>query len=277
LNPVSQDPASPTDADQNLVALRGLYDSFNLSNVWAQLSTVLTMIHSREKAGHVANVMLPLIEAYMVVSKPYIQRTKAIDSAVLPNEEGFIQFTEQHKTLMNKMVRTTPSLMSGSFALLVHNPKGTLHTNQLTKVLEFDNKRTYFNQQLHKKSKRERHGVMYHQLQGRSGEDMKYSKLNVKFNDEEGVDVGGLTREWFSVLARQMFNPDYALFQPSAADKITYQPNRSSWINPDHIFYFRFIGRIIGKAVLLLYYHTNPRYTMDVFLMPTLPARSTSA
>lgn len=33
-------------------------------------------------------------------------------------------------------------------------------------------------------------------------------------------------REWFGVLARQMFNPDYALFQPQAADSLTYQPNK---------------------------------------------------
>lgn len=33
-------------------------------------------------------------------------------------------------------------------------------------------------------------------------------------------------REWFSVLARQMFNPGYALFQPQAADALTYQPNK---------------------------------------------------
>lgn len=35
-------------------------------------------------------------------------------------------------------------------------------------------------------------------------------------------------REWFSVLARQMFNPNYALFQPQAADALTYQPNKVS-------------------------------------------------
>lgn len=41
------------------------------------------------------------------------------------------------------------------------------------------------------------------------------------------ADPGGLCcREWFSVLARQMFNPGYALFQPQAADALTYQPNK---------------------------------------------------
>lgn len=85
--------------------------------------------------------MLPLIEAFMVVSKPFIQKSKnasivksasMTDLSILPNEEVFIKFTEEHKTLMNKMVRTTPSLMSGSFALLVHNPKGKISSFQLT-------------------------------------------------------------------------------------------------------------------------------------------------
>ena len=37
-----------------------------------------------------------------------------------------------------------------------------------------------------------------------------------------------MTREWFSALARQMFNPGYCLFQPQAADALTYQPSKVS-------------------------------------------------
>ena len=58
-----------------------------------------------------------------------------------------------------------------------------------------------------------------------------------------------MTREWFSVLTRAMFNPDYALFKTSASDRITYQPNRLSSVNPDHLQFFRFVGRVIGKAI----------------------------
>jgi E3 ubiquitin-protein ligase HUWE1 len=46
-----------------------------------------------------------------------------------------------------------------------------------------------------------------------------------------------------------MFNPGYALFQPQAADALTYQPNKSSSINPEHLSFFKFVGRIIGKAL----------------------------
>jgi E3 ubiquitin-protein ligase HUWE1 len=49
--------------------------------------------------------------------------------------------------------------------------------------------------------------------------------------DEEGVDAGGVTREWYSVLARSIFNPGYALFQPSSSDQLVYQPNPHSYVN----------------------------------------------
>jgi hypothetical protein len=31
-------------------------------------------------------------------------------------------------------------------------------------------------------------------------------KLQISFYGEEGIDAGGLTREWYSILAREMFN-----------------------------------------------------------------------
>lgn len=49
-------------------------------------------------------------------------------------ESTFLKFTDDHKKILNTMVRNNPALMSGSFSILVHNPK----------VLEFDNKRSYF-------------------------------------------------------------------------------------------------------------------------------------
>jgi E3 ubiquitin-protein ligase HUWE1 len=74
-------------------------------------------------------------------------------------------------------------------------------------------------------------------------------RLHITFKNEEGVDAGGLTREFFAILAKEMFNPNYALFT-STEDGCTFQPNPNSSINPDHLSYFRFVGRIVGKAVL---------------------------
>jgi E3 ubiquitin-protein ligase HUWE1 len=46
-----------------------------------------------------------------------------------------------------------------------------------------------------------------------------------------------------------MFYPDYALFVPMV-DGVTFQPNPLSFVNENHIDWFKFIGRIIGKAVV---------------------------
>jgi E3 ubiquitin-protein ligase HUWE1 len=73
-------------------------------------------------------------------------------------------------------------------------------------------------------------------------------RLHITFQNEEGVDAGGLSREFFAILAKEMFNPNYALFM-STEDGCTFQPNPNSSINLDDLNYFRFVGRIVGKAV----------------------------
>ncbi|KAF4748260.1 E3 ubiquitin-protein ligase, partial [Perkinsus olseni] len=71
----------------------------------------------------------------------------------------------------------------------------------------------------------------------------------VQFVGEEGVDAGGLVREWFGILAREIFNPNYALFLPANGRPSTFLINPASSVNPDHLSFFRFCGRIIGKAI----------------------------
>ena len=45
-----------------------------------------------------------------------------------------------------------------------------------------------------------------------------------------------------------MFNPNYSLFNLSSSGS-TYYPNPKSDIERDHLRYFKFIGRVIGKAL----------------------------
>ena len=75
------------------------------------------------------------------------------------------------------------------------------------------------------------------------------ANLYVTFDGEEGQDAGGLLREWYLIIAREMFNPNYALFKTTPGDRVTYMPNPSSHINPEHLTYFKFVGRIIAKAI----------------------------
>eukprot|EP01022_Parablepharisma_sp_SALTPOND_P023015 TRINITY_DN474_c0_g1_i1.p1 TRINITY_DN474_c0_g1~~TRINITY_DN474_c0_g1_i1.p1 ORF type:complete len:2898 (-),score=379.62 TRINITY_DN474_c0_g1_i1:5788-14481(-) len=124
--------------------------------------------------------------------------------------------------------------------------------------LDFDNKRTYFRNELRKMHKHNtlklnvsRANVFvdsYSQLASKSPEETM-GRLRVTFRGEAAVDAGGVTREWYTILSRAMFNPDICLFKRSAHGN-TYQPDPKSGIETNHINYFHFIGRIIGKALL---------------------------
>lgn len=46
-----------------------------------------------------------------------------------------------------------------------------------------------------------------------------------------------------------MFNPFYCLFEYSAHDNYTLQINPHSDVNPEHLRYFKFIGRVVGLAI----------------------------
>lgn len=264
VGPVTDETRKSQDAEK----VQSIYESFRFAPLWRRLGDCLATIEAQPDTEHVATVLLPLIEALMVVCKYVCPKStsgnmaRTIRASASPRspttaresmEDLFVTFTDAHRKILNVMVRNNPSLMSGSFSLLVHNPR----------VLDFDNKRNYFTQQLHRRpASREHYGTLqlnvrrprvfedsFQYLQRKTGEQIKYGKLSVRFYDEEGVDAGGVTREWFQILARQMFDPNNALFQPCAADRLTYQPNKNSWVNPEHLSFFKFVGRIIGKAI----------------------------
>ncbi|KAJ3375850.1 hypothetical protein GGF31_003055 [Allomyces arbusculus] len=72
---------------------------------------------------------------------------------------------------------------------------------------------------------------------------------SITMDGEEGVDVGGVSREYFLLLSQEIFNPDYGLFEYAESDKRTLKINPKSAINPEHLTYFRFIGRVVGLAI----------------------------
>ncbi|EPY50204.1 HECT-type ubiquitin ligase E3 Ptr1 [Schizosaccharomyces cryophilus OY26] len=250
-------PKREEQSPQNIVQLLEFYDNLQFVALWDVLSDCLVSMREQSSITHVSTVLLPLIESLMVICRPvYLDLPEEVCKQISPMLERlktlFITFTEEHRKIINMMVFTTPSLMSGSFSLLVKNPK----------VLEFENKRNYFSRQLHAEAAKEQYPPLninvrrdqvfldsYRALHFKDADEVKYSKLNIHFREEEGVDAGGVTREWLQVLARQMFNPDYALFLPVAGDATTFHPNRDSSVNPDHLSFFKFTGRIIGKSV----------------------------
>ncbi|CAG0917564.1 unnamed protein product [Notodromas monacha] len=74
-------------------------------------------------------------------------------------------------------------------------------------------------------------------------------RLYVIFREEEGLDYGGLAREWFLLLSHEVLNPMYCLFEYANKNNYSLQINPASSVNPDHLLYFRFIGRFIAMAL----------------------------
>ncbi|XP_077569161.1 E3 ubiquitin-protein ligase NEDD4-like isoform X2 [Stigmatopora nigra] len=97
--------------------------------------------------------------------------------------------------------------------------------------------------------------------------DLLKARLWVDFDGEKGLDYGGLAREWFFLMSKEMFNPYYGLFEYSATDNYTLQINPNSGLcNEDHLTYFKCIGRVAGMAVwhgkLLDAFFIRPFYKM---------------
>ncbi|OBT50556.1 E3 ubiquitin-protein ligase hulA [Pseudogymnoascus sp. 24MN13] len=88
----------------------------------------------------------------------------------------------------------------------------------------------------------------YAEIMRQSATDLK-KRLMIKFEGEDGLDYGGVSREFFFLLSHEMFNPFYCLFEYSAHDNYTLQINPHSGINPEHLNYFKFIGRVVGLAI----------------------------
>ncbi len=219
---------------------------------------------------------LPTIEAFFVVnacatvSDEKDAMARDISDENLIGGESLMKFIATNKVLLNALLRSSPTLLDKGLRALVQIPG-------CRPFLDFDVKRHWFKQQVRKLRSQasRRHGNLrlsirrqyvfgdaYRQLSMRTADELR-GRLHITFANEEGVDAGGLSREFFGILAKEMFNPNYALFT-STEDGCTFQPNPHSSINREHLDYFRFVGRIVGKAVadgfLLDAYFTRSLY-----------------
>jgi len=57
-------------------------------------------------------------------------------------------------------------------------------------------------------------------------------RLMIKFKSEDGLDYGGIAREWLYLLSQEMFNPQYGLFKYSKDSQYTLEINPDSGVNP---------------------------------------------
>lgn len=94
--------------------------------------------------------------------------------------------------------------------------------------------------------------------------------LRIKWQDEEGIDVGGLRKEWFLLLCRQLFDPQYGMF-------LVDEESQFAWFNPAAVGMeddFWLVGVVVGLA---LYNGANIDIPLPPVTYKLLSASSSSA
>lgn len=272
-----------------------LSDALQLDNLWMNLSECLTNL-SLAPDPHAVLVLQSTVEAFFLVhagtrereepekTPATIKDRRRSDRTSLetaenpanifllpenadPDTKKFLQFADRHRTVLNQILRQSSiALADGPFSVLVHH----------TRILDFDVKRKYFRQELERLDEGVRREDLAVHVKRTSVFDDSFKELNNKrpeewknrfyivFEGEEGQDAGGLLREWYQIISKAIFNPMYALFSISPADRVTYNINPLSYGNPNHLDYFKFVGRLIAKAIydnkLLDCYFTRSLY-----------------
>ncbi|TVY94218.1 putative E3 ubiquitin-protein ligase [Lachnellula willkommii] len=79
---------------------------------------------------------------------------------------------------------------------------------------------------------------------GNSSEEIKKG-LRIEFKGEEGIDAGGLRKEWFLLLVRDVFNPDHGMFTYDEDSRFCYF-NPNSFETTDQFF---LVGVVLGLAI----------------------------
>ncbi|ESA43584.1 hypothetical protein GE21DRAFT_3134 [Neurospora crassa] len=79
---------------------------------------------------------------------------------------------------------------------------------------------------------------------GSGGEDIKKG-LKINFKGEEGIDAGGLRKEWFLLLVREVFNPDHGMFVYDEDSQYCYFNPAS--LEPSEQYFL--VGVVFGLAI----------------------------
>ena len=252
----------------------------NLYPCWEKLNNFLNQLEVNIKDNEINTetkfLFFPFFESFFCLSYLYIyfyakdnkenstqfiieknykseQKSPLRNELITFNDSAFIQFfykfCEDNKTTINFLYKKFPNIIPQGLILFI------------TKILNLENKKKYFREELRKLPYKEdylrikvrRNGPdlfadSFGSLSSQKPEQWR-SRLIITFEGEEAVDAGGVKREWLTILSKEMFNPNYLLFT-LAKNGTTYTINADSGkYNYEHLKQFEFIGKIMAKAI----------------------------
>ena len=161
----------------------------------------------------------------------------AFGGLIASGQPSVIGFAERHRQLVNAYLRGDHQLLDRTMSVLLQHPR----------LVDFDNKRAFFKHKVRKINPPSFHVLRltvrrdhvfedsFQKLRMCSADEWR-GKLQVSFLGEEGIDAGGLTREWYQVMAREIFNPGFSLFVNVPEGGTTFQPNPNSMVRAAALF-----------------------------------------
>eukprot|EP00002_Diphylleia_rotans_P000579 TRINITY_DN102_c0_g1_i1.p1 TRINITY_DN102_c0_g1~~TRINITY_DN102_c0_g1_i1.p1 ORF type:complete len:1096 (+),score=215.02 TRINITY_DN102_c0_g1_i1:29-3289(+) len=184
----------------------------------------------------------------------------------------FRDFVQKHIDVLRKIIRHQPKILFDHFHFLFNHHSVMNLFMDLVRTQPFELRKEWFYENLGKFLREEfpvkpedqqrfedpfsiDRGNPFEASCGLFADAMKHdaesiliSQLSVQFDGEAGVGPG-VRREWFDLMSKEIVNPNYGLFIPSA-DGGTVQPNPNSGVNPDHLAYLKFAGWIVALAII---------------------------
>ncbi|XP_028411052.1 E3 ubiquitin-protein ligase HACE1-like [Dendronephthya gigantea] len=193
----------------------------------------------------------------------------------------FVDFVNRHEDVLQALVARNPKILFSHFHFLLDSPVLMQKFVHVVLAQPFEERQKWFYENLFKQNNQDSQGSYNidekNVIEIKRGDSLfntsceVLSKISteilkknvvVRFLGEPGVGRGVL-KEWLDLLSKEILNPDFALFTQSV-DGTTFQPCSNSEINPDHLNYFRFAGRIIGLS-LYNRLHLNVYFTRSFY------------
>lgn len=160
----------------------------------------------------------------------------------------FWDFYEEHMAFINEKLADNPFLLDKELKFLLNYPE----------IVDFKIRSAYFKKKMKKRINKFESlnftidfdkllETSFQALHDESPENLlKY--FHIKVENSPAIDLGGVTRTWFTLLAKKLFNQNYGIFDCSK--KMCYMPNRNSFIHENHLEYFKFAGIFIARALI---------------------------
>ena len=171
------------------------------------------------------------------------QENSNVPQEVIDRNPVFWEMVIKYSSILSKLLSSDKSLINNSLSFIKSFPS----------LLDFPMKLSIFHESCKKKLTNRIFHIKVHrdkiiedslaQVQ-LSPIDTFLGEISVQFAGEQGIDMGGLKREWFTLLIKSLFNPEIALFTEDR------EPNPGSKLNPEHLFYFNFAGKMIARAII---------------------------